>query len=325
MWITDYLQLMFPEDLNKINKKQAMALKQKNIPKALYKYRSVDEYSIKNLRNDVMRFNPANKMNDPYDSALTLNKKVYREVAKNELVNHLPQIMEKFNINMTENELNDIKRKGFFDIYRFVLSHISELTEDEESLIRVADQRYSSLVEDLDNRIKGLVELTQKLVHISCFSEKNDSMLMWSHYTNNHKGFCLEYNFIKSDNILFNPVISETLHPVIYRDELFDIAKYIETERLVGEEYLMYIIAYAAMIKSTEWSYEREWRLIEIPYQEVDGLNLPFFLPESIYLGARINDEDKKMLIEIGTEKKIPVFQMKMKDDTFKLISERVL
>ncbi|WP_461672522.1 DUF2971 domain-containing protein [Priestia megaterium] len=325
MWITDYLQLMFPEDLNKIKKKQAMTLKQQNIPRSLYKCRSVDDYSIENLRNDIMRFNPANKMNDPYDSALTLNKKIYRDVAKNELVSYLPQIMKKFNINMTEGELKDIKNKGFFDIYKHVLRHIPEVNKDEETLIQVAEQRYNSVVEDYDKKLKNLVESAQKLVLISCFSEKNNSMLMWSHYTNNHKGFCLEYNFIKPDNILFNPAITETLHPIIYRDELFDIARYMKTEGLIGEIYLMYIIAYASMIKSTEWSYEKEWRLIEIPSEEMDGLNLPFFQPESIYLGARINDVDKQMLIEIGCEKKIPVFQMKMKDDEFKLISERVL
>lgn len=36
---------------------------------------------------------------------------------------------------------------------------------------------------------------TKENIHLACFSETYKSILMWSHYANNYKGFCVEYNF----------------------------------------------------------------------------------------------------------------------------------
>lgn len=46
---------------------------------------------------------------------------------------------------------------------------------------------------------KKIFEEFQKYIKIACFSEYKDSMLMWSHYANYHKGFCIEYDTSKSE------------------------------------------------------------------------------------------------------------------------------
>ena len=49
---------------------------------------------------------------------------------------------------------------------------------------------------------------------IACFSENSDNLLMWAHYSDNHKGFVCEYDLAEIYNQLkFIPV------PVIYSDE----------------------------------------------------------------------------------------------------------
>mgnify|MGYP002227506002 FL=1 len=34
----------------------------------------------------------------------------------------------------------------------------------------------------------------QDTVLVGCFSERNDSLLMWSHYADEHRGLCIGYN-----------------------------------------------------------------------------------------------------------------------------------
>ena len=60
---------------------------------------------------------------------------------------------------------------------------------------------------------------------VSCFSEVNDSIVIWSHYANNHKGFCLEYDF---KSLGFNDIRATSLCPVIYQKEILDVTEYLK-------------------------------------------------------------------------------------------------
>ena len=145
---------------------------------------------------------------------------------------------------------------------------------------------------------------------------------MWSHYTDNHKGFCLEYNFINTD---IHPTLTDFLFPIIYREEMYDMSIDLAERMWNAENYNKYSMIHSLIVKSLEWAYEKEWRLISIPLGKDSGFNLPFFKPEAIYLGSRMNDEDKDKLIDVAKKKQIKVFQMKMKTNQFRLISERIL
>lgn len=48
-WINQFNDLFYPCDLRKRDKDKAFQLKQKNLLSSLFKYRSVDPYSLKNL------------------------------------------------------------------------------------------------------------------------------------------------------------------------------------------------------------------------------------------------------------------------------------
>jgi Protein of unknown function (DUF2971) len=67
---------------------------------------------------------------------------------------------------------------------------------------------YILLLEHIINKI-----WTSMLV--TCFSENfNSNMPMWAHYSNNYKGFCIEYNIINSNNIF----------PVLYGEKRYATA-----------------------------------------------------------------------------------------------------
>jgi hypothetical protein len=51
------------------------------------------------------------------------------------------------------------------------------------------------------------------ILRASCFSEKRDSLLMWGHYADNHKGICLSFKSILTGDHYLLPLASEYALP----------------------------------------------------------------------------------------------------------------
>lgn len=65
--------------------------------------------------------------------------------------------------------------------------------------------------------------------------------------------------------------------------------------------------------KSTDWSYENEWRLIcTVPKQEREFQDATpvTICPDEIYYGTRISKEDKILLHEIAIDKDLSEYDM---------------
>jgi len=140
---------------------------------------------------------------------------------------------------------------------------------------------------------------------IGCLCDNHKNNLMWSHYANGHKGFCIEYDFSKWDNINSDYLIL----PVCYGEERvqfpWDVAlpknKGYLTEK-AGKTFLLSLVS-----KDKSWEYEGEWRIISM---NSEGINVLMPSISCIYLGACCGESDKSKLIEIAKERKIPVKQM---------------
>lgn len=171
--------------------------------------------------------------------------------------------------------------------------------------------------------------------HIACFSEKNDSSLMWGHYANGHRGFCLEYDFksilkpcnggctdVRECN---NFMITPTIAPVIYSKTRFDATSHLFTIMqaemisktgipmgLVYEDTLL--ISKCLLTKSSDWAYEKEWRLFSPPSISTDPIPSHTVIlsarPTALYIGARSSTEQAQMLSDICRERNIPCYKM---------------
>lgn len=166
----------------------------------------------------------------------------------------------------------------------------------------------------LANRLMN--EFISEKVKVCCFSEVYNSILMWSHYGENHKGYCLEYDFKELDD---EQLLKNFIFPVIYQtnycSELLGVKDFALTNP--------YSFLYYFIIKSNEWKYEKEWRLIDIDNKLVSKQEPKITLkPKAIYLGAKISRENRENLIKISKEKGLIIYQMRMKDDAFQLYAE---
>ena len=132
--------------------------------------------------------------------------------------------------------------------------------------------------------LKDTIE-RQKLANgIFCTSCRCDSLLMWAHYADNHKGVCIGFD-ISKDMETFCPT-----QAVEYSDD------YLSYNYLRNQNGALSMI----FRKSTEWSYEHEYRTLH-----TDGYGLLSVRSESvkeIILGCKILAEDERRIRSLAKD-----------------------
>lgn len=88
---------------------------------------------------------------------------------------------------------------------------------------------------------------------IFSMSKRNNSILMWSHYANQHKGFCIEFER-KPESILGNDDVTKR---VDYEDDYSDIEMFDQSGKVN-----LHFFKKMFFVKAKDWKYEDEWRFV---------------------------------------------------------------
>jgi hypothetical protein len=157
--------------------------------------------------------------------------------------------------------------------------HATARPRPSPEMIKLVNAKLTSSDEALESAVAGLSQEVQKEVakrRIYCLTPHPDSILMWSHYAESHRGVCLEFD---TSNELFR-----TARRVIYRTKY---PAWIPNEMSKGH------VLETVYAKSAEWSYEDEFRLLGIrsapgsPVQlDGDYLKLPDGSVRAVILGC---------------------------------------
>lgn len=142
---------------------------------------------------------------------------------------------------------------------------------------------------------------------ITCLSSNNiDYLPMWAYYTNNHKGFCVEYEVIKKDCI----------HEVLYEPERIKVASLIFQSReaikkaiISGQreqaDFYSTIFLQNLFIKAKSWEHEKEYRIV-YPLNNSVGMNVLVsklgMRISRIVAGINCSENDVVRLNEISNE-----------------------
>lgn len=145
-------------------------------------------------------------------------------------------------------------------------------------------------------------------IGICCFTRNVNSILMWSHYASNHKGFCIEYKYNSRINGI-NPL------DVNYSDSFLKADFYKDKQ-----EALFHMI----FTKVKQWEYEEELRSINSHFSDHNSRKVPFFKDDvkAIYLGVKIEDDFKNKILSIVNEvyeNSIQVFQGRLSPNAFEI------
>ena len=214
------------------------------------------------------------------------------------------------------------------------MSKATTLNDPFDCLVYIDEQKYNaSIITDIkkiipyqpENKLDQLNydEATtdlQGLMRVASFTEVNDSILMWGHYSDSHRGFCIEYDFSRIESICQTYIL-----PIVYSSKRYDA-----TDDVLHYQKNNYINPF--LFKSNIWEYEKEWRLLWPTEKYKAEKDYYFDLSKtisSVYLGLNMLQQEhgREMLNEIliwAKERKIKVFQMKAASIGYRLYPELI-
>lgn len=300
-WTLDFIKLL---SANKIT--EAQNLKFQQLPNSLFKYREFDKdgYSVRNFQNDSLWLSSADKFNDPYDSFFMLSQEPLESAIWRESKERIKAFLsEKQQPILTSDDVD--RHESLSDLMQRACQKDKNISP---KLILALREAWGQIWEDFCvNKFRPKIQAGMKVCSLS---ETNTSMVMWRYYSNNHSGFCIEYDLIATKTT--DAQLIYMVYPVIYVDELPDMATL-----LVGGNPLM--AAIAALHKSVEWSYEREWRFIFPSGSSQKSFNMRAPKIKAVYLGMAIDSKAKEQMISIAKEKRIAVYEMHFLSNSYHL------
>jgi hypothetical protein len=272
-WRQDFITCLRETTRGNSRLKEGQAIKAKNLPKRIYKYRKCSSpYHLDTLKSDTVWLCSPKHYNDPYDCWFTLPEGLIATLLEQAL-----------------------KERHAYPYAQF------------------AAEKYAP-------KLAAKLANYRNHAKICSFSSRNDSVLMWSHYSEDHRGFCIEYDISKLGP---DDSVCKSLYPVVYSNDLSYLGNFVE--RLIGrandEAYPEEGPLLCMLVKFTGWAYENEWRIIrETPTEENDG---PMAAPVAsrVFVGAQFDRTKNQNLIAICEEKEIPIERMRLANDKFKLLT----
>jgi hypothetical protein len=248
-------------------------------PQFLYKYEAFSTQSLLNLKKQIIYFGSPLNFNDPYDCALT------------------PNIANPTDSEVLKVRDNYLRNDDVPDSARQALEATS-ISELRSVIIRAAEAGFQRVVQEF---------LASR--GVACFSEKNDDLLMWSHYGGKYKGFCLEFDTSAEP--------FKKIHPVRYVTSVPSIT--IE-QALLDPEF--HPIRELFCTKAEAWRYEAEWRAIHGTAGTEYGY--PASSLKGVYFGPDIDQQSMEVicLVVSGQIDSVQLWRGHRSTTQFKVIFE---
>lgn len=214
--------------------------------KFFYKYQSFDENVrvlegkdkvLENLEQNQLYFSCPTTFNDPFDCRM----QCYLEGTEAEWIRYLKS--------------NGLNHKQGKELLKF---NIKRCWFTKKEQIIYFDPTHEDYRRTQDDSFHGDFH-SKNLPFVSCFSEVNNNILMWSHYANDHKGICLGFKAkkIQDKYILF----LDSRLPIDFSKVSYHEVMPPRFNMLHVEERVKYILQ-ALTTKFISWEYEKEWRMI---------------------------------------------------------------
>lgn len=220
---------------------------------------------------------------------------------------------------ISDNTIWASKQKDFNDPFECTFE-----IKDDISLLEFRKEIKSNATADELEKIKNslidYLENFHDIAGVFSLSESNRISLMWSHYADSHRGFCIGYgvrdnNHLGDGNcykILYANYRSLSLKKffIIYKECNYDLASY------SNDKYTKFLYKTMLLSKDPNWRYEREKRVI---YREYNQLIKPNFEITSITFGLRMPNTQKTLIQKILNGKNVKFFQAEKTSDSYDL------
>lgn len=255
------------------------------IASALYKY-CPPERVTHLIENKTIRFSPVCDLNDPFEC---LPNQDFLDTS-----NWIGSIEKQ----MVQDKVPTVKLKWPMEGKKFndaeVVAHVVKNIRDALHTLSGSSLLKEAALKSQKNQ--------REIFRILCFSQTapddpEDSLLLWSHYTDGHKGFVIGFdpnhswisNFASSRNGRVGSVKYEDLRPSVQVDE---------SGKVIPNKSLPFF-------KSKKWNYEREYRIVThgrfeaFRHEPVSALaDIPSDMIQTITLGSECDPKTADIIIK---------------------------
>lgn len=253
--------------------------KKQKWPRLLFKYKTYEPIHLKDIVvNSCFYMSSINQLNDPFDSQSNIlfdNSGVSRN-------NYLKSLIK--NNKLPYKERARLEKK----------LHSPTIIQKELQKIR-----------------KNIVDKTG----IFSFSAESKNLLLWSHYSNSHKGVCLIFDIAQDLDVFVQSL------PIEYSKDYPEIQY---SENLKGD-----LIRATFLTKANDWLYENERRIFNLDraHQKLA------FNPKALYgiiLGAKSDENDIRLIKDLVAQRdqlgrpKLKIFLSQISDSKYKVVYKRV-
>lgn len=241
------------------------------IPPILFKYQAFTPDALSNLASRQVWFSRPTRFNDPFDCAIRIDR-------------------------------GPILDSDYQRLYEFGRQESSNTAEFEAIYSPSAAKNLlfrKAVQAGLDAEFEKQKLAMRNERGVCCFSACNDSILMWSHYADSHKGFCLGF---KTDSEPFSKTDSKP-HSGARRVNYLSEVPAVNPASLILDDIED---AFEAMIvtKYQCWDYEKEWRLFHMEADTAYGYAAGTL--DSVYFGMSMPESQQfvigKLLDGTGTK-----------------------
>ena len=296
--------------LNCIN--EYFNIKKKGFNSEEYNHKALYNGLVGNIDEAYNYFNEGLNLN--INNTFHLYNVIYILLNKNShFKNYFDDLMNKI-INIDFNIEND----NIYALYKYRNIDINTLNLITEEKVKIRNFNYFNDPADpiIKLQIKELPEIKDMInkIKICSLSSEYDNFLMWSHYSNEHKGICIAYDISKIKE--YNKTI---LKKVIYtkKIQIYKPYNHIFENPTLNEEKNFISLFY---LKHKNWKYEKEYRIIT--YEDYDFINLPI---KAIYFGMNADINHINLVKNFIKDKNIELYKMKPNENNlFELIKDRI-
>lgn len=206
------------------------------IPQRLFRYTRYSDFLLNSLRSNTVWYSRPHAFNDVFDCRFQLVNS-----SRTQNASMLPKLLEAL----------PVERIKLVPGADGKPARIEEVRIDLPSLIG-AEHFQATAIEQLTPLLVDRFNSAVWNIGVHCLSETEDSLLMWSHYSDHHKGLCLTVSlkptFLAQHGFFANKVRYTNYYPEVSAiDFLIDPHKVVDT---------------VIFTKSIEWAYENEWRIV---------------------------------------------------------------
>lgn len=303
----------------------------RNIPIRLYRFYSSKNRNIEAFEKDQIWGSRPKTFNDPYECMPSydldcLDLSLQHALGISKGIQSLNDSLNSYCLSM----MHPATKESISTIAKLLNSREFKetLPTDHTAFINRVMPWWERCYEEIAQEFTEYFINNRQEQYITCLSENRDETLMWAHYAESHRGFCLEYDmreYMTSNDKRYIDDCKPIIGPVHYMPQRFDatslvidmleaklkLSLNIDNPTYLSDDLLSFK---CLLTKSDVWSYEKEWRIFTfIPKARADEDHRIQVIcrPKALFIGARTEQKTANTLQEICEQKNIPCYKMR--------------